>query len=109
MRKMSVRSGFIVLVSLISIGFSCASLAADADAEDIVAKTSNGDEVILHPNGYWEYVDAKKAAIAKTKVEKIAREEGCPKGTRASFFGIGRCIANDDPALKRGSLSGKGW
>ncbi|OYY50603.1 MAG: hypothetical protein B7X95_07255 [Methylophilaceae bacterium 17-44-8] len=78
-------------------------------SEDIVAKTSSGDEVILHPNGYWEYVDTQKAAVAKTKVEAIAREEGCPRGTRASFFGIGRCIANNDPALKRGSGSGKGW
>ncbi len=77
--------------------------------EDITAKTTHGDEVILHPNGYWEYADAEKAAVAKTKVEAIAREEGCPKGTRASFFGIGRCIANGDPSLKQGSRSGKGW
>lgn len=90
----------------------CMSLSYTAhaeDTEDIVAKTASGDEVILHPNGYWEYVDAQKAAVAKTKVEAIAREEGCPRGTRASFFGVGRCIANDDPALKRGSLGGKGW
>ncbi len=96
------------------VGFLCMCLsglvtAEEINSEDIVAKTSSGDEVILHPNGYWEYVDTQKAAIAKTKVEKIAREEGCPRGTRASFFGIGRCIANDDPALKRGSLGGKGW
>lgn len=97
---------FIYLASLCLVG---TSQAADSDSEDIVAKTTSGDEVILHPNGYWEYVDTQKAAVAKTKVEKIAREEGCPKGTRASFFGIGRCIANDDPALKRGSLGGKGW
>lgn len=93
--------------------FICISLShiaqAEDSAEDIVAKTASGDEVILHPNGYWEYVDAQKAAVAKTKVEAIAREEGCPRGTRASFFGIGRCIANDDPALKHGSLGGKGW
>jgi len=85
------------------------SLAWATENEDINAETSNGDQVILHPNGYWEYVDAKKAAVAKTKVEAIAREEGCPKGTRASFLGFGRCIANGDPALKRGSLSGKGF
>ncbi len=88
---------------------STAHADSNGSDADISAKTSNGDEVILHPNGYWEYVDAQKAAIAKSTVEAIAREEGCPKGTRASFFGIGRCIANDDPALKRGSLSGKGW
>jgi hypothetical protein len=96
-------------ICFFSLGFSVVVQAADADTEDIVAKTASGDEVILHPNGYWEYVDTQKAAVAKTKVEKIAREEGCPRGTRASFFGLGRCIPNDDPALKRGSLSGKGW
>lgn len=99
----------IVIAILFNLSFINSLQAADSEPEDIVAKTASGDEVILHPNGYWEYVDAQKAAVAKTKVEKIAREEGCPKGTRASFFGIGRCIANDDPALKRGSLGGKGW
>jgi hypothetical protein len=91
------------------LNFTNLAQATDVVSEDIVAKTNNGDEVILHPNGYWEFVDSDKAAAAKTKVEAIAREEGCPRGTRASFFGLGRCIANDDPVLKRGSLSGKGW
>lgn len=104
-----MRFYMVLLFSLISAFSISSAFATEPDDEDIVAKTSGGDEVILHPNGYWEYVDTQKAAVAKTKVEKIAREEGCPKGTRASFFGIGRCIANDDPALKRGSLSGKGW
>lgn len=75
---------------------------------DVQAKTASGDEVILHPDGYWEYVDTQKAEVARKQVDAIAREEGCPRGTRASFFGVGRCIANDDPVLKRGSLSGKG-
>jgi hypothetical protein len=104
-----MRAYFIIMTCLMSALSTNLAIGAESDSEDIVAKTANGDEVILHPNGYWEYVDEQKAAVAKTKVEKIAREEGCPKGTRASFFGIGRCIANDDPALKRGSLSGKGW
>lgn len=78
---------YLIIIAIISnIYMINTTQAADSDSEDIVAKTANGDEVILHPNGYWEYVDAQKAAVAKTKVEKIAREEGCPKGTRASFF-----------------------
>jgi hypothetical protein len=86
------------------------ALNAHADsAEDISATTANGDAVVLHPNGYWEYVDTKKAAETKTKVEAMERESGCPVGTRPSFLGIGRCIAKDDPALKKGSRSGKGW
>jgi hypothetical protein len=104
-----MRQYFILFFCFTCINLSTAAHAEETSTEDIVAKTANGDEVILHPNGYWEFVDAQKAAVAKTKVEKIAREEGCPRGTRASFFGIGRCIANDDPALKHGSRGGKGW
>jgi hypothetical protein len=98
-----------VLVSFCCLNLAALTHAAETSTEDVLAKTASGDEVVLHPNGYWEYLDTKKAAEAKVKVEKIAREEGCPRGTRPSFFGLGRCIANDDPLLKRGSLSGKGW
>jgi hypothetical protein len=83
-------------------------LAAETTDEDIQAKTVNGDEVVLHPNGYWEFKDRAKAEVAKAKVAKSEQESGCPIGTRKSFLGIGRCIAFDDPVLKRGSLSGKG-
>lgn len=82
--------------------------AAKEEADDIQAKTPEGDEVILHSNGYWEFKDAKKAEVAKTKVEQFERSNSCPLGMRPSFLGMGRCIAYDDPILKRGSLSGKG-
>jgi hypothetical protein len=82
-------------------------LALSAD-EDIAATTANGEKVILHANGYWEYVDEKKAAVTKAKLQELAKEEGCPRGTRPSFFGYGRCISVGDEVLKRGSLSGKG-
>lgn len=84
------------------------SYAASAAEDDIHAKTANGDEVVLHSNGYWEFKDSKKAAEAKVKVEQFEHDNSCPIGMRPSFLGIGRCIAFDDPILKRGSLSGKG-
>lgn len=83
------------------------AIGAEA-ADDIQAQTVNGDEVVLHSNGYWEFKDSKKAAQAKVKVEQFERDNSCPLGMRPSFLGIGRCIAFDDPILKRGSLSGKG-
>ena len=104
-----MRPTFLLLSFLAYLAYANTALAIEAEPEDIVAKTANGDEVILHPNGYWEFVDTQKAAVAKTKAEAIARSEGCPRGTRSSFFGVGRCIPNDDPALKRGSLGGKGF
>jgi hypothetical protein len=84
------------------------AFAAKEEADDIQAKTPEGDEVILHSNGYWEFKDAKKAAVAKVKVEEFEHSNGCPIGMRPSFLGMGRCISYDDPLLKRGSLSGKG-
>jgi hypothetical protein len=84
------------------------AFAAKEEADDIHAKTADGDEVVLHANGYWEFKDAKKAEVAKVKVEEFERSNGCPLGMRPSFLGMGRCISYDDPILKRGSLSGKG-
>ncbi len=78
--------------------------AAKEEADDIHAKTADGDEVVLHSNGYWEFKDAKKAEVAKEKVEQFERSNGCPLGMRPSFLGVGRCIASDDPILRRGSL-----
>lgn len=94
---------------LIAICLSCSyGFAAQSADDDIHAKTIEGDEVILHSNGYWEFKDVKKAEVAKVKVEQFERSNGCPLGMRPSFLGMGRCIAYDDPVLKRGSLSGKG-
>lgn len=93
------------LCAAILVGFAAQAYAAD---DDIHAKTANGDEVVLHANGYWEFTDSKKAAVAKVKVEQFERDNSCPLGMRPSFLGVGRCIAYDDPILKRGSLSGKG-
>jgi hypothetical protein len=78
--------------------------ASKEEADDIHAKTADGDEVVLHANGYWEFKDAKKAEVAKVKVEQFERSNGCPLGMRPSFLGVGRCIAFDDPILRRGSL-----
>ena len=38
---------------------------ADELGKDLQAVTPSGDQVILHPNGRWEFVDTTKAAEAK--------------------------------------------
>lgn len=96
---------WLLIMFCLSSSYAFATQTAE---DDIQAKTPDGDEVILHSNGYWEFKDAKKAAVAKVKVEDFERSNGCPIGMRPSFLGMGRCIAFDDPILKRGSLSGKG-
>ncbi len=100
-----MRSTLLTILLLLLPQIVFATQTAD---DDIQAQTPEGDEVILHSNGYWEFKDAKKAAVAKVKVEEFERSNGCPIGMRPSFLGMGRCISYDDPILKRGSLSGKG-
>lgn len=96
------------LLFLALMGVSATTSAQENQPDDIQARTLSGDEVVLHSNGYWEFKDSKKAAEAKVKVEQFERDNSCPLGMRPSFLGMGRCIAFDDPVLKRGSLSGKG-
>lgn len=103
-------SAFLIFLFPLTLLVFPLTLMANSSAadDDIQAKTADGDEVILHSNGYWEFKDAKKAEAAKTKVEQFERSNSCPLGMRPSFLGIGRCVVYDDPILKRGSLSGKG-
>jgi hypothetical protein len=100
------RLSTLIFIKLIFLGLLIPALAfaAKDEADDINAKTADGDEVVLHANGYWEFKDAKKAEVAKEKVEQFERSNGCPLGMRPSFLGVGRCIAFDDPILRRGSL-----
>lgn len=98
----------LLITVLLCVYLPAMAWAAKEETDDIHAKTADGDEVVLHANGYWEFKDAKKAAVAKVKVEEFERSNGCPIGMRPSFLGMGRCISYDDPILKRGSLSGKG-
>lgn len=78
------------------------------DAAPMRATTANGDAVILHPNGRWEFVDAQKAAEAKEVAKQFPENQGCPPGTQGGFLGFGRCIPIGDKDFNRGSLSGKG-
>ncbi|HWT28061.1 MAG TPA: hypothetical protein VN084_01010 [Methylophilaceae bacterium] len=102
---------FLSLVML-CILVSQAALADDspapADAAPIQATTANGDAVILHPNGRWEFIDTKKAAEAKVVADQFPENQVCPPGAQGKFLGIGRCIPVGDKDFNRGSLSGKG-
>ena len=84
------------------------SAFAEGEGKDITAATPQGDQVILHPNGRWEFVDTKKAAVAKEVASEYVENQGCPHGTQGGFLGFGRCIAEGDKDFNRGSMSGKG-
>lgn len=81
---------------------------AESEPKDIAATTPQGDQVVLHPNGRWEFVDTKKAAVAKEVASQFIENQGCPNGTQGGFLGFGRCIAEGDKDFNRGSMSGKG-
>ena len=82
-------------------------LTAPAFAQErtpLEAKTANGDVVILHPNGRWEYRDVQKQAAAKEVADQYPENRGCPPGWQGGLFGVGRCIPPGDRDFNRGSL-----
>ncbi len=93
------------LLLILSVGAT--SALADDAAKDIAAATGNGDKVILHPNGRWEFVDPQKALEAKVIANQFPENQVCPPGSQGGSFGIGRCIPPGDKDFNRRSLSGK--
>ena len=88
----------------------CFTLTVHAETvpKDILATTPAGDKVLLHPNGRWEFINAKKAIEAKEIAQQFPENQGCPSGMQGGFLGIGRCVPVGDKDYNRGSMSGKG-
>lgn len=81
---------------------------ADTTPNDIIVLTPQGDEVLLHPNGRWEFTNSKKAIEAKEIAQQFPENKGCSSNTQGGFLGLGRCVPVGDKDYNRGSLSGKG-
>jgi len=81
---------------------------AEEIGSDIETTTPNGDKVVLHPNGRWEFKDVKKAVQAAEVAKQYPENQGCPPGTQGGFLGFGRCVPIGDKDFNRGSMSGKG-
>jgi hypothetical protein len=100
------------LLMLLCCGLSAAAQAQSASAPvpehlPLEAVTGTGDKVLLHPNGRWEFVDAKKAEIAKKVAEQYPENKLVPEGAQGGLFGVGRKILPGDKDYNRGSLSPK--
>ena len=67
-----MRYFFLVFVGL--MGLCMSAQAAETSAEDISAKTASGEEIVLHSNGTWEYLNKQKAVEMKIKVDKMPGE-----------------------------------
>ena len=106
------------MIKLIQAGVAALLLAviplASADIADtpertpIAGKTANGEDILLFPNGRWEYVNTVKAAEAKKVADQFPENKVRPEGAQGGAFGIGRYILPGDKDYNRGSLSGKG-
>lgn len=104
MKRVSI--GIAALI-LMSAPLAQADIADAPDRTPIAGKTANGDEVLLFPNGRWEYVNTQKAEEAKKVADQFPENKGCPAGTQGGLFGVGRCIKPGDKDYNRRSLSGK--
>jgi hypothetical protein len=98
-----------VTYSLVLTFLLISAAVAEETPADIRATTANGDAVILHADGQWEYVDTKKAQQAQEVARKLNNRVDCPVNSQGTLLGFGRCIRKGDKEYNRGSLSGKGW
>lgn len=99
----------VVLAALI-LAVTPLALADIADTPDrtpLAGKTAKGEDVLLFPNGRWEYVNTTKAAEAKKVAEQFPKNKLRPEGAQGGVFGIGRYIMPGDKDYNRRSLSGK--
>lgn len=85
-------------------GNDAAVNAAASSRATIEATTAQGERVRLHPNGRWEYVDARKAEAQRPVVEAYEKERALEQG---GLLGVGRKVRPGDPDYNRGSLGGK--
>src|SRR5690348_11961286 len=96
------------LIAALACLFLSQTVLAEGTVSDINAVTDQGEKVMLHPNGRWEFVDSKKAAQAAEVAKQFPENQGCPAGTQGGLFGFGRCVPIGDKDFNRGSASGKG-
>jgi len=97
---------------LLGAALCTAALGVAAQPATIDATTSTGERVRLMPDGRWEYVDQKKAAVQQEARKKelevreaeIKRERGAQGG---GLLGIGRTLYEGDKDYNRGSLNPK--
>ena len=85
-----------------------ADIADTPERTPIAGKTANGEDILLFPNGRWEYVNTVKSAEAKKVADQFPENKVRPEGAQGGAFGIGRYILPGDKDYNRGSLSGKG-
>ena len=85
---------------------------AHAQTSAIEATTVSGEKVRLMPDGRWEWVEQKKAAVQRQQRQQedvqrqaeLKRERGAQGG---GLLGLGRTLHEGDKDYNRGSLNPK--
>ncbi len=95
------------LCGAVTSSFAASSDVATPDRTPVSAKTAAGEDVLLFPNGRWEFVDTNKAVEAKKVADQFPENNRRPEGAQGGLFGIGRYIMPGDKDYNRRSLSGK--
>ena len=123
-----------VLLALLFITMPAFADDAANTKADINAVTADGNKVVLHADGHWEYAASgaedkqasKAVAPSPSTVQEqettnaaanttntttanapVSAKNGCPPGWQGGAFGVGRCIPPGDKDFNRGSLRSK--
>lgn len=107
MRRHRLPLSIAMLYGVICLTAWGADSSATPDRTPLSAKTVSGEEVLLFPNGRWEYVNTAKAVEAKKVADQFPENKVCPPGSQGGLLGVGRCIMPGDKDYNRRSLSGK--
>ena len=107
-----MKSNGMIMNRLLALLVCAAACTAQAQSSVIDATTSTGERVRLMPDGRWEYVEQKKAAVqqeARKKEQEVRdaelkRERGAQGG---GLLGFGRTLYEGDKDYNRGSLNPK--
>ena len=107
-----IKLGLLITCSALIASHPAAIMASENSVNtaqsDMTATSSSGDQVVLHANGRWEFVDTKKAVQAAEIAKKFPENQGCNHGEQGGFLSVGRCIPIGDKDFNRGSGIGKG-
>ena len=85
---------------------------AHAQTGAIEATTSSGEKVRLMPDGRWEWVEQKKAAVQQERRrQEVEQRQAELKRERSAqgggLLGLGRTLHEGDKDYNRGSLNPK--
>jgi hypothetical protein len=100
----SRRSSLLLLAVAACLSASAARAEPLPDRTPVEATTAQGERVLLHPTGKWEYVDSQKAAEARRVAEQFPENKVRPVDAQGGWVPGSRTLMPGDKDYNRGSL-----